>query len=184
MVTIFEKIIRAGIIRPDDAASALAKGREKVRRRGGPKRKKRYPVKGPLRTREHWFARGRRPKGELVRRIVAKKPGARGVSTLAPFPDGRSRSLQVLGAMMTQPGLWWGLADLKRVLCPSARPEGMSYGSLKAIVGKLMARGWIERTGAKQPRAGPGVNVATRRGTAWRLYRPTRDGRMVVEICR
>ena len=99
--------------------------------------------------------------------------------TATTFRDGRGRVLRLLEHMLTLPGLWWGRADLRDAL---AGPE-WGYNSIKAILRKAERRGLIEGrpTGETLPRIRCGM--PGRRGRATRVYRVTRAGRWLVEMC-
>lgn len=170
-MSVFEKVIGTNAVR--EAARALAKARASTEARArlpaNRRRSRRKPGAPPAKG--HKFPWGRKPpRDDLVWRG----------HEVAAFPDGRTRSVQVLTCMERAPGQWWGLVDLQRLLCADGT---MSYNSLKAIVAKLLRRGWIERTDTtaarpdwvRRPRR-------TKPGAAWRLYRPTPAGRLLVEM--
>ena len=81
--------------------------------------------------------------------------------------------------MQTMPGLWWGRADLRDALAG----RQWDYNSIKAVLRKAERRGLIEAraTGEELPRVV--WRMTGRRGRATKVYRVTRAGRWLIEMC-
>ena len=164
--SLLAKLIEAGGIEAGRPRRAPPKKRHVTKR--GAVLSKRDPMLPPVRGHRH--AWGKNPPGEVLR-----YRGAR----LTTFRDGRGRVLRLLEHMQTMPGLWWGRADLRDALAG----RQWDYNSIKAVLRKAERRGLIEAraTGEELPRVV--WRMTGRRGRATKVYRVTRAGRWLIEMC-
>lgn len=164
--SLLAKLIEAGGIRAGTPRRPPPKKRHHTKR--GAVLSKRDPALPPVRGHRH--AWGKNPPGEVLRYRGA---------TLTTFRDGRGRVLRLVEHMLTVPGLWWGRADLRDALAEPA----WGYNSIKAVLRKAEQRGLVEgrATGDVLPKIRPGM--PGRRGRATKVYRVTRAGRWLVEMC-